>query len=53
MHSFFRAVSPSLKKTSGQSFCAFREFENKIALVSLKLIVSLLDKYQQFIFSNS
>ena len=25
--------SPNLKKTSVQSFCAFREFENKIALV--------------------
>ena len=50
---FFRVVSPSLKKTSGQSFCAFREFENKIALVFLKLILSLLDMYQQVIFSNS
>ena len=50
---FFDVVSPSLKKTSGQSFCAFSEFENKIALVFLKLILSLLDMYQQVIFSNS
>ena len=53
MRSIFRVVFPSLKKTSEQLFCAFREFENKIALVFSKLIVSLLDMYQQDIFSNS
>ena len=53
MRSIFRVVFPSLKKTSGLSFCAFREFENKIAVVLSKLIGSLLDMYQQVIFSNS
>ena len=46
----FRVVSPSLKKSSGHSFRAFRDFENKIALVFSKLIVSLLDMYQQDFF---
>ena len=49
--SIFRVCSPNLKKTSGQSFCAFKE--NKIVVVFSKLIVSLLEMYQQVIFSNS
>ena len=45
MRLIFRVVSPSLKKTPGQSFCAVKEFENKIALVFSKLIVSLLIRH--------
>ena len=52
MRSIFRVVFPSLKKTSGLSFCAFREFENKIAVVLSKLIGSLLDMYQQVCYNS-
>ena len=45
MSSIFRVISPSLKKTLGLSFCAFREFENIFALLFSKLKVSWIDMY--------
>ena len=40
-------------KAAGDANSTLIEFKNKIALVFSKLIVSLLDMYQQVIFSNS